>query len=276
MNYRHHYHAGCFADVFKHILLTGLLQFLIRKDKPLCYLETHAGKGQYDLSALPAQKTQEFRTGIGKLTSASMPQLVGDYLQIVQTHGSEAGGFIYPGSPCIAKALLRSDDQMILCELHERDYAVLKKMFLGDKQVAVHHMDGYAALKAFLPPKQGRGLVLIDPSFEQKDEFQQIFKHLEITVKRWPGATYAVWYPVKERLKVDQFYADLQNSGIREIIYCEFEIPFLAGNMNACGMVIIRPPWQWYESVKPVLPRLNETLSKPGVGRWRLEWLVGE
>jgi 23S rRNA (adenine2030-N6)-methyltransferase len=285
MNYRHNYHAGSFADVFKHIFLTSLLKFLLRKDKPICYLETHAGIGQYDLRSVASQKTQEYKGGIQKLwpAPASAPDLVSDYLRIVQAWNTQQAGKegpqtlrYYPGSPRIAQSLLRPSDQLILSELHTRDYALLKKTFARDSQVAVHHVDGYTALKAYLPPKQGRGLVFMDPSFEEEDEFQQLFQHLEMAAKRWATGTYAVWYPVKEGLAVNQFYSALQNSGIREIVYCEFSIPYAVTGMNTCGMVVIRPPWQWCEAIKSVLPWLSKTLAKPGIGRWRFEWLAPE
>ncbi len=283
MNYRHIYHAGNFADVFKHVLLTALIESLSRKDKPFCYLDTHAGIGYYDLQQRNAQKTQEFINGIFKLLkqdSAALPKLIAQYLQRVKKGNREQGarGFrYYPGSPTVVRQLLRPLDRMILTELHTEDALSLKQLFLHDKQVAVHHLNGYQALKAFLPPKEKRGLVLIDPPFEETNEFEQIMRNLQLAVDRWPVGVYAIWYPIKNKTDVQHFYRALKKSGIREILCCEMHLPEVESRgLNACGMVVVNPPWQWKEEIARVLPVLCDVLSEPERGSCCVKWLVGE
>jgi 23S rRNA (adenine2030-N6)-methyltransferase len=280
MNYRHIYHAGNFADVFKHVLLTALIESLLRKNKPFCYLDTHAGIGHYDLEKKNAQKTREFENGIFKLLQedrASLPKLITRYLQLVSAGNGGEDVRYYPGSPALVRQLLRPDDRMILTELHAVDIVSLKQLFLRDKQVAVHHLDGYQALKAFLPPKESRGLVLIDPPFEETGEFDQIMRQLQKAVDRWPVGTYAIWYPIKNTTEVNHFYKDLKKSGIREILCCEIHLPhFASKGLGACGMVVVHPPWQWKEEIESVLPVLCDILSKPDVGGYCVKWLVEE
>lgn len=284
MNYRHIYHAGNFCDVFKHVLLISLVKYLLRKDKPFCYLDTHAGIGRYDLQHKNAQKTQEFKEGIFKLLQSNttqLPKLISEYLHMVKMGNNEQDGEnlrYYPGSPALVRKLLRPNDRMVLTELHPDDVLLLRQIFLHDKQVAVHHLDGYQALKAFLPPKESRGLVLIDPPFEKTDEFSQITKQLQLAITRWRTGIYAAWYPIKDIKEVNRFYGSLKNSGIREILCCEIHLPSLDSNttLNACGMVVIHPPWQWKEEIKLVLPVLCDSLSKPATGNCSIKWLVPE
>ena len=179
MNYRHAFHAGNFADVVKHALLLDLLRAMQRKDKPFLVLDTHAGIGRYDLSAGPAEKTGEWRDGIAKILAAR-PEALADYLALVEQLG------LYPGSPALAAALLRPGDRLIACELHPEDAATLKQNFRGSPGVAVHERDGYEALRAFLPPPERRGLVLIDPPFERPDEFAALEKNLRRRLRKIP------------------------------------------------------------------------------------------
>jgi 23S rRNA (adenine2030-N6)-methyltransferase len=282
MNYRHLYHAGNFADVFRHLLLISLIQALSRKEQPFSYIDTHAGIGNYDLQLPNAQTTQEFSNGIGKLMAASAtyrPALVDTYLQQVtqwnEQHGSEQLRY-YPGSPCLVRSLLRANDKMVLAELHAEDVLLLKANFKRDRQVAVHHTDGYLMLKAFLPPQPNRGLVLIDPPFEKPDEFRQIAQQLKLALQRWHTGVYAIWYPIKNDSAVKQFYRDLQHSGIRKILCCEIHLPPAERGLTACGMIIINPPWQWPQEIKPVLLWLAHALAAPERGEYHMEWLVGE
>lgn len=283
MNYRHIYHAGNFADVFKHILLIALIQSLLKKDKPFCYLDTHAGIANYSLKTEAAQKTQEFANGISKfweLNSETLPPLVACYVQMVKKWNAEQGALqlhYYPGSPILVRNFLRSDDRMILTELHPQDVLLLKKQFVNDKQVAVHHLDGYQAIKAFLPPKESRGLVFIDPPFEKTDEFTQIITQLQLIIHRWSVATIAIWYPIKERTEVNRFYQNLQDTGIRKILRCEINLPhFASAGLSACGMVVVNPPWQWQEKISEILPTICEILSAPDKGTYGVLWLVPE
>lgn len=280
MNYRHIYHAGNFADVFKHQLLISLIMALSRKDKPLSYVETHAGIGNYDLQSKAAQTTQEFSTGILKLMETptdTRPELVNIYLQHVMQWNAKQGERVpryYPGSPCLVRGLLRAQDRMILAELHPEDALSLKAQFSNDPQVAVHHMNGYLALKAFLPPKPSRGLVLIDPPFENPAEFHHLCDHIKVSMQRWPTGTYAIWYPIKSNEVIQQFYRVLQKSGIRKVLCCEIHLPPAGKALTACGMAIIHPPWQWEQEVETLLPWLTQTLTTPQQGSYRMRWLV--
>ena len=282
MNYRHLYHAGNFADVFKHILLVSLIDALCRKPQPLSYIETHAGIGNYDLDLREAKATEEFTGGIVTLLAtleSSRPAAVNRYVQQVLQWNSDRGCEhlrYYPGSPCLVRSLLRENDKMILAELHPEDVVLLKKHFWRDPQVAVHQMDGYLALKAFLPPKPNRGLVLIDPPFEKLDEFEQVVKHFSIALQRWRSATYAIWYPIKDSAVVKQFYCALQQQHLPETLCCEIHLPSKDKGLTACGMVVVNPPWQWKEYVDAVLPWLSQALAAPDAGFYRVAWLVSE
>lgn len=281
MNYRHSYHAGYFADVFKHVLLLALLESYFAKDTPFFYMDTHAGIGRYDLRALPSQKTQEYSQGIGKIAdyTGKMSESLQKYLRIVKDlNAGRVNQFdFYPGSPRIARALLRPQDRMLLSELHPEDYIRLKQEFAGDKQVIVHHYDAYHALKAFLPPEQKRGLVLIDPPFEKPNEFTAMLESLTLATQRWSTGCFALWYPLKNPTKVNKFYRDLSNSGLRNILYCELAIaPLSEERLTACGMVIVNPPWQFQQGLGKLLKELTALLSYPAKGSWRLKWLVPE
>jgi 23S rRNA (adenine2030-N6)-methyltransferase len=206
MNYRHAFHAGNFADVFKHTILVGLLQALKEKPAPFCYLDTHAGAGRYDLRGVEAARTGEAESGIVRLlgAQAEAPPLLRAYLDLIAA--LNLAGYsghaiaIYPGSPLIASHLLRPSDRAVLCELQGEEAAALKALFAGDARIGVHQRDGYAALAALLPPKERRGLVLIDPPFEaQEGEFCAIEAALKSAYARWPTGIYAIWYPIKPR-----------------------------------------------------------------------------
>ncbi|HQU03172.1 MAG TPA: 23S rRNA (adenine(2030)-N(6))-methyltransferase RlmJ, partial [Acidocella sp.] len=192
MNYRHIYHAGNFADCVKHALLLVLIKAMQRKDKPLLVLDTHAGIGRYDLASIEAEKTGEWRAGVGRVLQAR-PAALADYMAVIEALG------MYPGSPLIAASVLREIDRLVCCELHKEDAPVLRRAMAGLPRVAVHERDGYAALKAFLPPPEKRALVLIDPSFEKPDEFVTLEQNLLAAYERFKSGVYAVWYPIKHR-----------------------------------------------------------------------------
>lgn len=269
MNYRHLYHAGNFADVLKHITLTGLILSLLRKDTPFCYLDTHAGTGYYDLLSVEAKKTNEQDTGICKLLhQANPPELVTVFLNQVEklnqrfsTENSSALRY-YPGSPYLVKLLMRSIDRSLLCELQPEQYELLKKSFPHDPQVAVHHLDGFLGLKAFLPPKERRGLVLIDPPYEKPDEFDRIIKMLPLALERWETGIYALWYPIKERTSTDTFLKKIAGVISRPILNIELNTyQQNTDHLNGSGMLIINPPWQFKEEITPVLSWLWNALS---------------
>ena len=278
MNYRHIFHAGNFADVFKHVLLSLLLKSLHRKETPFCYLDTHAGAGRYDLSSAAAQKTGEYRDGIKRLWNGQfMPELT-DYLAAVRALNEADSLRYYPGSPCIARFFLRPQDRAVLLELQSEECAQLKAEFAADRQVTVQVQDGYGGLKALLPPKERRGLVLIDPPYESDKEFERIIDGLRIAHARWDSGIYALWYPIKSRPPVERFHRMLVATGISKILLAELSAfpEDTAFRLNGCGMVVINPPWKLDETLHSVLPALLERLRQHPAGRSTVAWLVPE
>lgn len=271
MNYRHIYHAGNFGDVMKHVVLTLLLKRLMLKDKPLCVLDTHAGLGMYDLSSEEANKTGEYRSGVGALLhGGALPPLFDCYLEAVCRCGCRpedaANPGRYPGSPWIARHMLRPGDRLVLCELHPDDAAVLRRTFQGDRRVSVHHQDAYRALKAFLPPRERRGLVLIDPAFEVDNEFDLVVNGLQEACRRFASGVYAVWFPIKERGPVDVFYDDCRRAGLAGMLAVELLVyPDLQPDrLNGCGMLIVNAPWKVEDELREALPVLQERMGRGG------------
>ncbi|MFT2094585.1 23S rRNA (adenine(2030)-N(6))-methyltransferase RlmJ [Acidiphilium multivorum] len=257
MNYRHAYHAGNAVDCMKHALLVVLLRALTRKEKPLFVLDTHAGIGIYDLAGPEAGRTREWEGGIGKLRTVA-PTALADYLGLIPP------GLAYPGSPAIARALLRPGDRLALCELHPEDAAVLKRRFRGDPMVQVHARDGYEAVTALLPPPERRALVLIDPPFERPDEFAALATSLDAGRRKFPSGIFAAWYPVKHRTPVCDFAADMTARGIPDIIVCEMLLrPALdPARLNGCGLLVINPPYGFEAAAAPVLEALRAVLGE--------------
>jgi len=284
MNYRHAFHAGNFADVFKHTILVGLLQALKEKPAPFCYVDTHAGAGRYDLRGSEALKTQEAHAGVARLLGAkTQSPLLRAYLDLLAAlnlpgHSGEAIA-IYPGSPLIASHFLRQSDRAVLCELQPDEAAALKALFAGDTRIGVHQRDGYAALAPLLPPKERRGLVLIDPPFEAQDaEFRAIEAALQVARARWPTGIYALWYPIKLREQTRPFHRwfvqnDVRKTLIAELLVHPDDSPL---RLNGCGMVIVNPPWQFERQLAELLPILQQHLATTGKGDHRIDWLVRE
>jgi len=270
MNYRHAYHAGNFADCFKHALLLILIRAMQRKEKPLLVIDTHAGSGRYDLATGPAEKTGEWRQGIARLQEAR-PASLANYLACIEQLG------LYPGSPVILHSLLRSGDRLIACELHPEDAEVLKAEFAGVKNVAVHERDGYGALPAFLPPQEKRAFVLIDPPFEQPDEFGILTKNLETAWRKFPAGVYAAWYPIKHLAPVRNFIETLKLTAIRDVVTAEFLLraPVNPSRLNGCGMLIVNPPYGFEAEAEPILQALKDVLGEAG-SRAGIERLIDE
>jgi 23S rRNA (adenine2030-N6)-methyltransferase len=279
MNYRHAFHAGNFADVFKHSILIGLIEALKAKQTPFAILDTHAGRGRYQLDSNEAKRTGEAADGIQRLFAASRaPTLVHVYVNLVRSlNAGHEELSIYPGSPLIASLLMREIDRGTLCELQPEECSALKLLFRGDARFAVHERDGYAAMNALLPPKERRGLVLIDPPFEaQDDEFRIIEKALADASRRWATGTYAVWYPIKLRQQVQPFHRWLARSGFGKVLVAELLLhpDNSALRLNGCGMAIINPPWKFDRQLEELLPALQGFLSQSRYGQHRVEWLA--
>ncbi len=277
LSYRHAFHAGNFADVFKHVLLVQLIRALQRKDKPFCVLDTHAGAGRYDLDSAPAQKNREFAGGIGRLWDQSglSPEL-NDYVAQVRALNPDGRLRDYPGSPRLARDLLRTGDRLILTDLHPAEHAALKAEFAGDRQVAVHHADGYTALKALLPPPERRGLVLLDPAYELKDEFDRLTEAVQIIHRRWANGIIALWYPILDRAPSLRWQRSLQQLAVPAMLCAELGLyPYDAPlGLHGTGMILINPPWTLDETLGRLLPELRQRLRVGDHGQTRLEWLA--
>ena len=283
MNYRHAYHAGNFADVLKHVLLMMLIEHLKKKSAPFFYLDTHAGRGLYDLSEAQAQRSGEYKSGIGRVLDAPAAQLpaeVSAYAQLVRQSAGKGHSAItaYPGSPLIVARLRRPHDRLVLMETLPKEAAALKAALGRGRLVSVLESDGYAALKAHLPPRENRGLVLIDPPYESDLEFDRLLAGLELAHERWPTGTYCVWYPLTDRAGPVRFHRGLERSGIRKVLGVQLNVlPTDAQvGMAGAGLVIVNPPWMLDERLKELLPQLHKVLSPEGLGGTSVDWIVPE
>jgi 23S rRNA (adenine2030-N6)-methyltransferase len=275
--YRHQFHAGNFADVFKHALLLRLLDAIAAKDKPFFYLDTHAGIGRYDLSHPWARKNAEFRDGIERLWERSdVPALLAPYMDAVRAENPDGKLRFYPGSPLIARRALRSGDRMVLSELNKTDVAELGALFARDRQVTVHLMDGYQALKAQLPPPERRGLVLVDSSFDRAGEFRRVADALALAHERWATGMLASWYPVLEPGAMRGFERDVVAAGIRRILQVELSVhpDSFAAPLRGCGMLVVNPPYRFDAEAGALAAWLAAALAADGAHRSR--WLVPE
>lgn len=287
MNYQHHYHAGNFADVMKHILLLQLLQRLNAKDKPYRYIDTHGGAGMYDLSQAPAQKTGEFLTGIHRLMQLSnaekqqAPQAIQHYLQLVDDLRADLGKGFYAGSPWFALQQIREQDKISVFELKEEIFQQLRYNIRdSQRRVALHQRDAYEGLLAVIPPKEKRGLVMIDPPYEwERKDFPQLVELLQNAYKKWTTGVFALWYPIKDRARVERFEKKMIKTGIRRQLVCEICVwpDDTEIGLNGCGLLIINPPWQFAEDAEQALQWLLPHLRmQEGKGSATVKWLVGE
>jgi len=283
MNYRHAFHAGNFADVLKHVVLMMLVEHLKKKPAPFFYLDTHAGRGLYDLSEAQAQRSGEYKTGIGRLLEARKASLSAEtsaYVELVRESAGKDHSAItaYPGSPLIVARMRRPGDRMVLVESQAKEAASLAAALGRKRLLSVLDGDGYAALKAHLPPRENRGLVLIDPPYESDLEFDRVLAGLETAHERWPTGTYCVWYPLTDRAGPLRFRHNLERSGIRRVLDVTLSVlPADAQvGMSGAGLVIINPPWLLDERLQELLPQLHRLLSPDGLGGTSVEWLVPE
>jgi 23S rRNA (adenine2030-N6)-methyltransferase len=283
MNYRHAYHAGNFADVLKHAVLTLVIDYLKRKPTPFRVIDTHAGSGCYDLNSGPAQKTGEWTRGIGRLLGpAALPipdpvrPLLAPYLEAVASLNTPDALRRYPGSPLLARRLLRESDRLIVNELHPEDGAELATRFKRDRQTKVLRLDAWTVLKAALPPKERRGVILIDPPFEVPDELRRLERGLGDGVERFPTGIYLLWYPIKDPKPIEAFHRRLVSMGTRTVLDAQLLIrsPTDGTILNGCGLVIVNPPFQLDAILNVLLPFLAERLGEDGGARHRLRSLA--
>lgn len=294
MNYRHAYHAGNFADVFKHAVLARVLVHLARKDAPWRLMDTHAGIGLYDLGGAEAGKTGEWANGIGRLLAGPLAPDLAEWLApylaaVAAVNGADPGtpGGIhdpaapprfYPGSPMIARHLARRVDRLTLTELHPADARSLSALFAGDVQVKVIELDGWLALKSFLPFKERRGLILVDPPYEARDEFERLVAGLVEAHRRFATGVYMLWYPIKGEGETMAFARALGETGIRKILRAELRVAAVEPGrpLAGTGLILVNPPWTLDEELSRVLPALGDLLATGRGAGVRVDWLVPE
>lgn len=287
LSYLHSFHAGNFADVLKHSVLLHCLNYLTQKPKPFLYFDTHSGAGGFELATGEAQKNREFENGIGPLWNRTgLPEIVENYVQTVKSFQIECAQNSdnlthYPGSPWFAAHTLREHDRLALCELHPREYQTLVSNFKGDRRIKIFNQDGFQKAIATMPPKERRGLMLIDPPYEVKtgkdNEYLRVVETLKQCHKRFATGTYAIWYPVVQRSQIDTLLKAIQASGIRNIQVFELglEADHSGRGMTSSGMIMVNPPWTLWKEMESALPYLAETLAGQR-GVYKLQQLVEE
>ena len=285
MNYQHAFHAGNFADVHKHIVLTRVLEYLRQKPAPFRVVDTHAGAGRYDLLGPQAARSGEWRDGIERLFAAprsgaagtdSAQALVAPYLDIVAALNPGGTLRLYPGSPLIVKALLRRQDRLIACELEPSAAASLQVVLHGDARAKALAIDGWMALFANIPPKERRGLIVIDPPYEEGVEFARLCDTLAQAHRKWASGLYLLWYPIKAREAPDALARRLQRLSVPKILRCELSIapPRAESALAGSGLIIVNPPFPLERELRVILPVLRRLLAP--MGAYRLDWLSGE
>lgn len=279
LSYRHAFHAGNFADVLKHSVWLHTLSYMLQKDKPLRIIDTHAGAGSYHFGHHQPIRNKEYDNGIGQLwQKQDLPPLLDRYINAIHSTNPDLSLNHYPGSPLLTQALMRPQDRLFLHELHSTDCRLLREAIGKDPRVRILESDGFAGLQALLPPPDRRGLVLIDPSYEIKSDYQNLVKQVVSAHQRFATGTYLIWYPVVLRQRIDELEKALQKSGIRNIQLFEFGIvpDHPDYGMSASGMIAINPPWTLWAEMEAALPYLARHLAKPGEGHYRQLQLVAE
>ncbi|MBG6287249.1 23S rRNA (adenine(2030)-N(6))-methyltransferase RlmJ [Pseudomonas nitroreducens] len=278
MNYRHAYHAGNHADVLKHIVLARIFALMARKDTPFAYLDSHSGIGLYDLLGNEASRTGEWESGIGRLWERDdLPELLQDYLEVVRALNPDGGLEFYPGSPELARRLTRPQDRVMLNELHPEDGRLLKANMAGERRISVHQGDGWLLPRAFLPVSEKRGVLLIDPPFEQPDDLERCVTALDEAIGRMRQTVVAIWYPIKDRRQLKRFYQRLEKSSAPKMLRVELCVhpADVADRLNGSGLVIANPPWPLDEELRGLLPWLAQTLAQ-SEGSSQVDWLIAE
>ncbi|WP_413736240.1 23S rRNA (adenine(2030)-N(6))-methyltransferase RlmJ [Sodalis sp. RH21] len=279
LSYRHSFHAGNHADVLKHTVQSLILTAMKEKDKPFLYLDTHAGAGRYLLSSEHAGRTGEYLDGIGKIWQRDdCPALLAPYLTVIRHYNRSGTLRYYPGSPLIARQLLREHDKLHLTELHTSDYPLLRDEFQKDARAEVLRADGYHQLKSQLPPLSRRAVILIDPPYEMKTDYQDVVAGIQEGYKRFATGVYALWYPVVLRQHVKKILASLEKTGIRRIMQIELAVRPDSDQrgMTGSGMIVINPPWMLEQQMAELLPWLHQALVPTGHGHTLVRWVVPE
>ena len=282
MNYRHAFHAGNFADVFKHIVLCRVLHHL--RDKPAAFriIDTHAGAGLYDLAGSDAMRGGEWHDGIEKLLAAPLSSdvaaLLAPYLDVIGALNERGRLRVYPGSPAVARAWLRPQDRLIACELEPDAAAALERNMRGDNRIKTLAIDGWTALSAYVPPVERRGLVLVDPPFEQDSDFRRLSQGLAEAHRKWATGIYMLWYPIKDRGEPDALAKRLRRLGLAKTLRTELIVAPMSDprRLNGSGLILVNPPWRLADELAILLPALVKTLGRGGKGAFRLDWLTGE
>jgi 23S rRNA (adenine2030-N6)-methyltransferase len=279
MNYRHAFHAGSFADVMKHALLVRALCHLRAKDKPFRVIDTHAGVGVYDLASEEAGRTLEWQAGVGRIDEpfpAEVEARLQPYRDILASTRRRYGRAAYPGSPQIVRELLRPQDRAVLVELHPADAALLAQRFNMVGNMKVLELDGWTALHALIPPKERRGLVLVDPPYEDRGELSRLAPETARAVAKWPTGVYMVWYPIKDAAEGDRALAALARAVPRPVLRLELLVdrPDDPERLNGCGLAVVNPPWKLKAEANLILPALAERLARTGYGAYRSEWMA--
>ena len=264
LSYRHSFHAGNHADVLKHIVLMLIIESLQQKDKGFYYLDTHSGAGRYRLFSPEAEKTAEYMEGIGRLWQRDdLPEEVDRYVKLIRklNYGGKELRY-YAGSPLLAANLLRPQDRALMMELHPSEFPLLRNNFKEFENVTVKIGDGFQQVKATLPPKERRGLVLIDPPYELKEDYDLVVKAIEEGYKRFATGVYAIWYPVVLRQQTKRIVKGLEATGIRKILQIELAVRPDSDQrgMTASGMIVVNPPWTLEQQMKSILPYLTTAL----------------
>ncbi|MDQ0316674.1 23S rRNA (adenine(2030)-N(6))-methyltransferase RlmJ [Amorphus orientalis] len=276
MNYRHAFHAGNFGDVLKHVVVARIVRYMQRKDGAIRVIDTHAGVGLYDLSSDEALRTGEAERGATRVLQGHTPpeiaELIGPWREAVAAENPDGGLLAYPGSPRLVRHLMRPQDRLTAVELHPADGDALRHLFTGDYQVRIVALDGWLALGAFVPPKERRGLVLVDPAFEVGGEAKRLGEGIAESWRKWPTGVYCGWYPIKAGTEGDVVENGLVDAGIAKRLRVELTVraPAADGPMAGCGLAIVNPPYTLKEELDRLLPWLAETLAEAPGGGFRV------
>jgi 23S rRNA (adenine2030-N6)-methyltransferase len=282
LNYRHAFHAGSFADVHKHAVLCRILQHLRGKPAAFRVIDSHAGAGLYDLAGAEAARSGEWHDGIERLMTAALPapvaELLAPYLEVIGALNERGRLTTYPGSPALARAALRAQDRLVACELEPQAAAALARNLAGDARIKTLRLDGWTAVAAFVPPKERRGLVLVDPPFEEEREFARLARALSAAHRKWATGIYMLWYPIKGRAEPDALAKALRRLAAPKILRAELTVAPLADptRLNGSGLILVNPPWTLEKELAILLPALAALLGRAGKGGYRLDWLAGE